>query len=107
MVDKINFHQFQPLFYQVATSGIEPALISFPVRKTFQDHKNLHFRKAELLEIKAQQNSIVMDKGEMTYDYLVIATGVDTNYYGSKNIERFFGQGTSCKNCSLLLGLFL
>lgn len=89
MIDKINFHQFQPLFYQVATSGIEPALISFPVRKTFQNHKNLHFRTAELSEIKAEQNTIITDKGKLTYDYLVIATGVDTNYYGNKNIEQY------------------
>ena len=89
MIDRQNFHQFQPLLYQVATSGIEPALISFPVRKVFQRHKNLHFRTAELLEIQTQDNHIITDAGRLHFDKLVIATGVTTNYYGNKNIARY------------------
>ena len=87
LIDKRNFHQFQPLFYQVATSGIEPSLISFPVRKTFQKHANLHFRNIELKEVKPEENTIITEAGEINYDFLVIATGVNTNYFGNANIE--------------------
>lgn len=89
LIDKRNFHQFQPLFYQVATAGIEPALISFPVRKVFQSHQNLHFRTAELLEVDPEKNQINTNAGDLKFDFLVIASGVDTNYYGNKNIEEF------------------
>ncbi len=87
MIDKRNFHQFQPLFYQVATSGIEPSLISFPIRKAFQKIKNLHFRSTELLQINLDQNTIDTTNGSLHYDHLVIATGVKTNYFGNQNIE--------------------
>ncbi len=87
MIDKRNFHQFQPLFYQVATSGIEPSSISFPIRKVFHKNSNLHFRNTELLEIIPEQNKIITTSGELKYDHLVIATGVNTNYFGNKNIE--------------------
>jgi len=89
MIDKINFHQFQPLFYQVATSGIEPALISFPIRKAFQNYKNLHFRNLELMEIISEDNKILTESGIISYDHLVIATGVDTNYFGNKNTAKY------------------
>jgi NADH dehydrogenase len=89
MIDKRNFHQFQPLFYQVATSGLEPSNISFPVRKVFHKHVNLHFRNTELLEIKPNENTILTKAGELSYDKLVIATGVSTNYFGNKNIEEY------------------
>lgn len=88
MLDKRNFHQFQPLFYQVATSGIEPSSISFPVRKVFQKHPNLHFRNTELLEIFADKNQIQTSSGNLTYDYLVLAIGVTNNYFGSETIEK-------------------
>ncbi|WP_066632935.1 NAD(P)/FAD-dependent oxidoreductase [Labilibacter marinus] len=87
MIDKRNFHQFQPLFYQVATSGLEPSNISFPIRKVFHEHANLHFRNTELLEVRSDIKTIVTSAGELTYDKLVISTGVDTNYFGNKNIE--------------------
>ena len=80
MLDKQNFHQFQPLFYQVATSGIEPSSISFPVRKVFQNHSNLHFRQTELQSIDTQNNFVITTSGQLHYDFLVIATGVKTNY---------------------------
>lgn len=89
MIDKRNFHQFQPLFYQVATSGIEPSLISFPIRKVFHKHSNLHFRSTELLEIKSEENKVITKAGDLEYDYLILATGVNTNYFGNKNIEKF------------------
>ncbi len=89
MIDKRNFHQFQPLFYQVATSGLEPSNISFPVRKVFHQHPNLHFRNTELLEVFPKEKKILTKAGELTYDKLVIATGVDTNYFGNQNIEKY------------------
>jgi NADH dehydrogenase len=88
MIDKRNFHQFQPLFYQVATSGIEPSSISFPVRKVFQKHANLHFRNTELIEIKPDDKIISTSAGELAYDFLVLATGVTNNYFGSESIEK-------------------
>ncbi len=88
MIDKRNFHQFQPLFYQVATSGLEPSNISFPIRKVFHQHTNLHFRNTELLEIKADEKRIITKAGDLIYDKLIIATGVDTNYFGNANIEQ-------------------
>lgn len=89
MIDKRNFHQFQPLFYQVATSGIEPSLISFPIRKAFQAHKNLHFRNLEVQNIDSKNNRILTSAGFLHYDYLIIATGAKTNYFGNKNIEQY------------------
>ncbi len=88
VIDKRNFHQFQPLFYQVASSGIEPSSISFPIRKAFQQHPNLHFRNLELISIHAVENKITTDAGDIAYDYLVIASGVNTNYFGNENIAQ-------------------
>ncbi|MDQ1772331.1 NAD(P)/FAD-dependent oxidoreductase [Labilibaculum sp. A4] len=89
LIDKNNFHQFQPLFYQVATSGLEPSSIAFPLRKIFQKRKNVHFRMAELLEVNPNVQKIYTSLGSLKYDHLVLATGVDTNYFGNKNIEEF------------------
>jgi len=88
VIDKQNFHQFQPLFYQVAASGIEPSSISFPVRKIFQSHSNLHFRTTELLSVNTNEQKVHTRAGELRYDYLVLANGVNTNYFGSKNLEK-------------------
>ncbi|MFA9371641.1 MAG: NAD(P)/FAD-dependent oxidoreductase [Labilibaculum antarcticum] len=89
LIDKNNFHQFQPLFYQVATSGLEPSSIAFPLRKIFQKRKNVHFRMAELLEVNPNIQEVYTSLGSLKYDHLVLATGVDTNYFGNKNIEEF------------------
>ncbi|WP_218972266.1 NAD(P)/FAD-dependent oxidoreductase [Labilibaculum filiforme] len=89
LIDKNNFHQFQPLFYQVATSGLEPSSIAFPLRKIFQKKKNVHFRMADLLEVNTNIQEIYTSLGSLKYDHLVLATGVDTNYFGNKNIEEF------------------
>ena len=86
LIDRFNYHQFQPLFYQVATAGLDASNISFPLRKVFHKSKNVHFRMAELKEIVSSQNKIVTDIGEMNYDVLVIATGADTNFFGNKNL---------------------
>ncbi|MGQ1911159.1 NAD(P)/FAD-dependent oxidoreductase [Marinifilum sp. RC60d5] len=89
LIDKNNFHQFQPLFYQVATSGLEPSSIAFPLRKIFQKKSNVHFRMADLIEVNPNMQEIITSLGSLKYDYLVLATGVDTNYLGNKNIEEF------------------
>ncbi len=89
LIDKNNFHQFQPLFYQVATSGLEPSSIAFPLRKIFQKRQNVHFRMAELLEVNSNVQEIYTSLGKLKYDHLVLATGVDTNYFGNRNIEQF------------------
>ena len=87
LVDKNNYHQFQPLFYQVATAGLEPAAISFPLRKFFHGQKNIKIRIAEVLQIDASQNFIETSIGKLEYDHLIIATGADTNFFGNKAIE--------------------
>ena len=74
LLDKLNHHQFQPLFYQVATSQIEPSSISFQLRKIFQKRKNIQIRLAEVQQIESESNTIQTNIGAFTYDYLVIAT---------------------------------
>ncbi len=88
LIDKNNYHQFQPLFYQVATSGLEPSSIAFPLRKIFQKQKNIHIRCAEVETIDTQQNQVITSIGKLQYDYLVIATGASTNFFGNKLIEQ-------------------
>ncbi len=87
LIDKNNYHQFQPLFYQVATAGLEPSAISFPLRLAFHNDANVHVRVAQVTKIISEQNIIVTDLGEISYDYLVLAIGADTNFFGNKNIE--------------------
>lgn len=86
--DKNNFHQFQPLFYQVAMAGLEPSSISFPLRKTFQKAKNVFIRVAELESVDAEGKKIHTSQGSLSYDHLVIATGAVTNYFGNEKFER-------------------
>ncbi|MCK0191967.1 MULTISPECIES: NAD(P)/FAD-dependent oxidoreductase [Arenibacter] len=88
LIDRNNFHQFQPLFYQVATSGLEPDSIVFPFRKQIKGYKNVSFRLAEVREIQASTNTVITDKGKLTYDYLVLATGTKTNFFGMEEVER-------------------
>ena len=87
LIDKNNYHQFQPLFYQVATAGLEPSAISFPLRLAFHNDANVHVRVAQVTKIVSEQNTVVTDLGELNYDYLVLAIGADTNFFGNKNIE--------------------
>ncbi|MEY4538967.1 MAG: hypothetical protein RLZZ306_724 [Bacteroidota bacterium] len=86
LIDKNNFHQFQPLFYQVATAGIEASAISFPLRLAFHNHANIHVRVASVTKIISETNFVETDLGEISYDYLVIAIGADTNFFGNQNI---------------------
>ncbi len=83
LVDKFNYHQFQPLFYQVATAGLDASNISFPLRKVFHKTNNVRIRLAELQQVVAAENKIITDTEEISYDVLVIATGADTNFFGN------------------------
>lgn len=89
LVDRHNFHQFQPLFYQVATSGLEPDSIVFPFRKQISGNKNTIFRYATVQQIEAKQNRVLTNKGIIDYDFLVIATGTKTNFFGLTDIEKW------------------
>ncbi len=89
MLDRHNYHTFQPLLYQVATGGLEPDSIAFPLRKVFQDQKNLKFRVANVTQINSEKNTINTSIGEFSYDYLVLATGSETNFFGQKEIEHY------------------
>ncbi|MBI2730208.1 MAG: NAD(P)/FAD-dependent oxidoreductase [Sphingobacteriales bacterium] len=89
LIDKFNYHQFQPLFYQVATAGLDASNISFPLRKVFQKSKNVRIRVCELLQIISAEQKVITSIGEMEYDYLVIATGADTNFFGNKNLSDY------------------
>ena len=89
LLDKHNYHTFQPLLYQVATGGLEPDSIAFPLRKTINDLENYFFRLTEVTNIIPEKNTIQTTIGDLEYDYLVIATGSKTNFFGNKNIEKY------------------
>ena len=87
LIDKHNYHTFQPLLYQVSSSGLEPDSIAYPLRKILKKHKTSFFRLAEVQQIKPESNEVITSIGNLMYDYLVIATGTKTNYFGNKEIE--------------------
>jgi len=87
LIDKRNYHQFQPLFYQVATSGLEPSSISFPLRKIFQKCNNVHIRLAEVKSVDNEKKVVITNIGEINYDILVFSQGADTNFFGMQNIK--------------------
>lgn len=89
LLDRTNYHQFQPLLYQVATAGLNPGSIAFPFRKDFRHFNDFHFRMTEVTRINTEQNNVETPIGIIPYDYLVIAAGTDTNYYGMENIRRY------------------
>lgn len=88
LVDKFNYHQFQPLFYQVATAGLDASNISFPLRKVFQKSRNTKLRLATLLRVLPAENKIQTDLEDISYDILVLALGADTNFFGNISIEK-------------------
>jgi NADH dehydrogenase len=88
LFDKNNYHTFQPLLYQVSTAGLEPDSIAYPLRKIFRKHNNFHFRLAEVLTINTKDSTIETSIGNLSYDYLVLATGTKTNYFGNKTIQK-------------------
>ncbi|HNU87378.1 MAG TPA: NAD(P)/FAD-dependent oxidoreductase [Ferruginibacter sp.] len=87
LIDRFNYHQFQPLFYQVATAGLDASNISFPLRKVFQKSRNVRFRMAEVQEINAAGKKVITDIGAFDFDALVIATGADTNFFGNEILK--------------------
>tara|TARA_R110002072_G_scaffold23949_2_gene82011 strand:- start:128519 stop:129790 length:1272 start_codon:yes stop_codon:yes gene_type:complete len=87
LFDRHNYHTFQPLLYQVSTAGLEPDSIAYPLRKIFRKNKDFHFRMAEVENIDPKSKTIKTSIGQLQYDYLVIATGTRTNFFGNKNIE--------------------
>ena len=89
LLDKNNYHQFQPLFYQVATAGLEPSSISFPIRKILQKRKNIHFRVASLQHVNWESKSIETNIGAIEYDDLVLSLGATTNFFGNPNLEKY------------------
>ncbi|WP_159950654.1 NAD(P)/FAD-dependent oxidoreductase [Polaribacter septentrionalilitoris] len=89
LIDKHNYHTFQPLLYQVATGGLEPDSIAFPLRKRFNDVENFYFRLAEVMKIHPDQNLIETSIGDLDYDELIIASGSTTNFFGNTNIQKF------------------
>ncbi len=89
LLDKHNYHSFPPLLYQVATGSLECESIAFSLRKNFEGQKNLRFRVAEITGVNTENNYIETTIGEIAYDYLVLATGSTTNFFGNKDIEHY------------------
>lgn len=88
ILDRNNYHTFQPLLYQVSTSGLEPDSIAYPLRKITRENNKCFFRLAEVKSISAENNTISTSIGDLVFDYLVIATGSKTNFFGNKSIEK-------------------
>jgi NADH dehydrogenase len=86
LIDKFNYHQFQPLFYQVATAALDASNISFPLRKAFQKSKNVRIRIEEVKQVVTAQKKIITETEEIAYDILVLALGADTNFFGNQNV---------------------
>lgn len=86
LVDKNNYHQFQPLFYQVAMAGLEPSSIVFPLRKLFRKKENTFIRMTEVERIDPEKKKLITPLGVVNYDYLVLATGAETNFFGNAQI---------------------
>lgn len=102
LVDRNNYHQFPPLIYQIASAGIEPSSISFPFRKIFQKRKNFFFRMAEVRSIFPEHKILQTSIGKVKYDYLVLAAGTTTNFFGNQHIAE---EAMPMKNVSEAMGL--
>jgi len=87
ILDKHNYHQFPPLFYQVASAGLEASSILFPIRKIFQNYKEYYMRKCEIKSVDPAKNQLITSAGTVDYDYLVLALGATNSYFGSKEME--------------------
>ncbi|NJB34991.1 NAD(P)/FAD-dependent oxidoreductase [Croceivirga sp. JEA036] len=88
LLDKHNYHTFQPLLYQVSTGGLEPDSIAYPIRKVLQGYPNFYFRLAEVLNINTERNIIDTNIGPLKFDKLVVATGTETNFFGNEELAR-------------------
>jgi NADH dehydrogenase len=89
VLDKHNYHQFPPLFYQVASAGLEESSILFPLRKIFQNFKDFHLRKVEVKSVDPATNTLTTSSGEIEYDFLVLAHGATNAYFGSAQMQRY------------------
>ncbi|HEX2920210.1 MAG TPA: NAD(P)/FAD-dependent oxidoreductase [Bacteroidales bacterium] len=87
IIDKHNYHQFPPLFYQVASAGLEESAILFPLRKIFQNYKDYHIRKAEITSVNPDDSTLQTSEGDLHYDYLVLAHGATNSFFGSKEMQ--------------------
>jgi len=88
LIDRHNYHTFQPLLYQVSTGGLEPDSIAYPIRKILKKLKNFHFRWAEVEAVDPQKQEVITNIGSLSYDYLVMATGTRTNFFGNHDIQK-------------------
>src|ERR1051326_6564713 len=86
LIDKVNYHQFQPLLYQVATAGLDASNISFPLRKVFHKSRNVRIRLAEVKEIVPAEHKVITTSEQLDYDILVLATGTETNFFGNQQL---------------------
>jgi NADH:ubiquinone reductase (H+-translocating) len=89
IVDKHNYHQFQPLFYQIASAGLDADSITFPIRKVFQKYNDYYIRKAEVLEVNVSDNQLITSIGKLNYDYLVLAHGATNSFFGSDKMQKY------------------
>ena len=89
LIDRNNFHQFPPLIYQIASACIDPSSISFPFRQIFRKRKDFYFRMAEARMVDTEKKILQTSIGKIDYDYLVLAAGATTNFFGNKNIEEW------------------
>ena len=97
ILDKHNYHQFPPLFYQVASAGLEESSILFPLRKMFQNHKDFHLRKVEVKSVDTSHNVLTTSSGELDYDYLVLAHGATNSLLRiSSDAEAFKRHENNC-----------
>src|SRR6476659_299477 len=87
LVDKNNYHFFPPFLYQVSTAFIEPSNISYPFRRLFQEKENIRFHLGSFLKVNPDKNEIETDTGFVSYDYLVLALGTETNFFGMQNVK--------------------
>lgn len=88
LIDKNNYHQFQPLLYQVATSGLEPSSISFPLRKIFQKKRNVFIRMTNVTAVSTKTKTVHTEIGDVEYDYLILAHGATTNFYNNDRLQK-------------------
>lgn len=88
LIDRNNYHTFQPLMYQVASSGLEPDSIAYPLRKIFKGKKRFHFRMADVAKVDAVNKVVETSIGPLHYDKLVVATGADSNFFGMENVQK-------------------
>ena len=95
LIDRNNFHVFQPLLYQLSTSELDENEIAYPIRAFFRNTKNVRFFMAHAEDFDAENRVLITDQGEVPYDYLVLAAGAMTNFFGMENVAKHsFGMKT-------------